>query len=83
MVYSIVSMLWVGGYLLVTRHHEKLYSPSDYRVEQNFIKSYNSTTRKDEIKNSNEQNMECELDQMDEAALKYRIIFRRASNKKY
>ncbi|MBQ7954166.1 MAG: hypothetical protein IJ282_00290 [Lachnospiraceae bacterium] len=57
-------------YLLVTKHHEKLYSPSDYRDEQNFMKSYNNTTRKEEIKKvTNEQNIECEIDQMDKVGL--------------
>ncbi len=57
-------------YLLVTKHHEKLYSPSDYRDEQNFMKSYNNTTRKEEIKKvTNEQNIECEIEQMDKVAL--------------
>jgi len=27
-------------YLLVTRHHEKLYSPSDYKDEKNFVNTY-------------------------------------------
>lgn len=35
-------------YLLVTRHHKKLYSPSDYKDEQNFVRTYNSVTQKDE-----------------------------------
>lgn len=37
-------------YLLVTQHHEKLYSPSDYKDETNFVNTYNNTTQKDEIK---------------------------------
>lgn len=37
-------------YLLVTRHHEKLYSPSDYKDENNFVNTYNNATQKDEIK---------------------------------
>ena len=37
-------------YLLVTRHHEKLYSPSDYKDEKNFVNTYNNATQKDEIK---------------------------------
>ncbi len=36
-------------YLLVTKHHEKLYSPSDYKDESNFVKTYNSVTRSEEI----------------------------------
>lgn len=36
-------------YLLVTKHHEKLYSPSDYKDERNFVKTYNSATRSEEI----------------------------------
>lgn len=34
-------------FLLVTRHHKKLYSPSDYKDEQNFVMTYNSVTQKD------------------------------------
>lgn len=37
-------------YLLVTKHHEKLYSPSDYKDETNFVNTYNNATQKDEIK---------------------------------
>lgn len=37
-------------YLLVTRHHEKLYSPSDYKDEKNFVNTYNSATQKNDIK---------------------------------
>lgn len=37
-------------YILVTRHHEKLYSPSDYKDEQNFVNIYNNTTQKNERK---------------------------------
>lgn len=37
-------------YLLVTRHHEKLYSPSDYKDEKNFVNTYNNATQKNEIK---------------------------------
>ena len=37
-------------YLLVTRHHSKLYSPSDYRDEQNFVNTYNSVTQREEIR---------------------------------
>lgn len=37
-------------YLLVTRHHEKLYSPSDYKDEKNFVNTYNSATQKEEYK---------------------------------
>ena len=55
-------LVLVVFYLLVTKHHEKLYSPSDYRDEQNFMKSYNNTTRTDEIKIvTNEQNIEREI----------------------
>lgn len=35
-------------YLLVTKHHKKLYSPSDYKDEQNFVKTYNNNTQKNE-----------------------------------
>lgn len=52
-------------YLLVTRHHEKLYSPSDYKDENNFVNTYNNATQKDEItrievdnKDLNEKNNE-------------------------
>ena len=34
---------------LVTKHHEKLYSPSDFKDEANFVKTYNSATRKIEF----------------------------------
>lgn len=37
-------------YLLVTRHHEKLYSPSDYKDEKNFVNTYNSATQKNDIR---------------------------------
>lgn len=40
-------VLWVF-YLLVTEHHEKLYSPLDYRDEKNFVDTYNSNTQKNE-----------------------------------
>ncbi|MBO5450458.1 MAG: hypothetical protein J6L77_04610 [Coprococcus sp.] len=40
-------VLWVF-YLLVTKHHKKLYSPSDYKDEQNFVNTYNSNTQKNE-----------------------------------
>ena len=33
---------------LVTHHHEKLYSPSDYKDEQNFVRTYNRVTQKAE-----------------------------------
>lgn len=36
-------------YLLVTRHHEKLYSPGDYKDEKNFVNTYNSLTQKKEL----------------------------------
>ena len=36
-------------YLLVTKHHEKLYSPSDYKDERYFARTYNSTTQTEEI----------------------------------
>ena len=36
-------------YLLVTKHHEKLYSPSDYKDERNFVNTYNSNTQKEDI----------------------------------
>ena len=36
-------------YLLVTKHHNKLYSPSDYKDEQNFVKTYNSATQSNEL----------------------------------
>lgn len=36
-------------FLLVTRHHEKLYSPGDYRDERNFVSTYNSLTQKKEL----------------------------------
>ncbi len=32
-------------YNLVTRHHEKLYSPSDFRDEKNFVETYNKLTQ--------------------------------------
>ena len=38
-------------YMLVTEHHEKLYSPSDYRNDDNFLQTkykYNSMTQKNE-----------------------------------
>ncbi len=40
-------VLW-AFYLLVTKHHKKLYSPSDYKDEQNFVNTYNSNTQKNE-----------------------------------
>lgn len=46
-------VLWVF-YLLVTKHHKKLYSPSDYKDEQNFVYTYNSNTRKEEMSIINE-----------------------------
>ncbi len=33
-------------YRLVTKHHEKLYSPSDYKDERNFVKIYDNQTKK-------------------------------------
>lgn len=49
-------------YLLVTKHHEKLYSPSDYKDEKNFVNTYNNVTQKEEMKkiddNSGELNEE-------------------------
>lgn len=36
-------------FLLVTRHHEKLYSPGDYKDERNFVSTYNSLTQKKEL----------------------------------
>lgn len=36
-------------FLLVTRHHEKLYSPGDYKDERNFVNTYNSLTQKEEL----------------------------------
>ncbi|WP_051120116.1 hypothetical protein [Bacillus sp. 1NLA3E] len=36
-------------YLLVTRHHKKLYSPSDYKDESNFVSTYNSVTQQKEF----------------------------------
>lgn len=41
-------VLWVF-YLLVTKHHEKLYSPSDYKDEKYFANTYNRTTQTEEI----------------------------------
>lgn len=35
-------------FLLVTRHHEKLYSPGDYKDERNFVNTYNPLTQKEE-----------------------------------
>lgn len=32
-------------YNLVTKHHEKLYSPSDYQDENNFVKTYDKITQ--------------------------------------
>ena len=32
-------------YMLVTKHHEKLYSPSDYEDETNFVSTYDRATR--------------------------------------
>lgn len=34
---------------LVTKHHKKLYSPSDYRDEKNFVGTYDSLTQKDVV----------------------------------
>jgi len=36
-------------YSLVTKHHEKLYSPSDYKDEANFVSTYNSATQQMEF----------------------------------
>lgn len=36
-------------YLLVTKYHENLYSPSDYRDEQNFVKTYDKATQRAEL----------------------------------
>lgn len=36
-------------YLLVTKHHTKLYSPSDFKDETNFVKAYNSMTKSEEL----------------------------------
>jgi len=41
-------VLWIF-YCLVTKHHEKLYSPSDYKNEDNFVKSYNNSTQNMEL----------------------------------
>lgn len=43
-------------YKLVTKHHEKLYSPSDYKDEQNFVNTYNPATQKEEINVVNNPN---------------------------
>lgn len=32
-------------YMLVTRHHKKLYSPSDFKDEKNFVNTYDSATQ--------------------------------------
>lgn len=37
-------------YNLVIHHHSKLYSPSDYKDEQNFVNTYNSVTQREERK---------------------------------
>lgn len=42
-------------YILVTRHHEKLYSPSDYKDEKNFVNTYNNSTQMQEIIVSDKQ----------------------------
>lgn len=42
-------------YLLVTKHHEKLYSPSDYKDEKNFVNTYNSSTQMQEIVEAEKQ----------------------------
>lgn len=44
-------------YLLVTKHHKKLYSPSDYKDEQNFVNTYNSNTQKNESVITNKETM--------------------------
>lgn len=36
-------------YLLVTKHHKKLYSPSDFKDEQNFVNTYDSATQTEKI----------------------------------
>lgn len=41
-------LVLIAFYCLVTRHHEKLYSPSDYKDEQNFVHTYNRVTQKTE-----------------------------------
>lgn len=42
-------LVLLAFYKLVTSHHEKLYSPSDYKDEQNFVNTYNPATQKEEI----------------------------------
>ena len=36
-------------YILVTKHHKKLYSPSDFKNEQNFVNTYDSATQTEKI----------------------------------
>ena len=43
-------------YNLVIHHHSKLYSPSDYKDEQNFVNTYNSVTRREERKEAGDLN---------------------------
>lgn len=43
-------LVLVVFYILVTRHHEKLYSPSDYKDEKNFVNTYNNATQKSEVR---------------------------------
>ena len=45
-------------YDLVTKHHEKLYSPSDFKDEKNFVSTYNSYTQTSEISESSNIDME-------------------------
>lgn len=41
-------VLWVF-YLLIIKYHKKLYSPSDYKDEQNFVNTYNNTQKNESV----------------------------------
>lgn len=43
-----LAVLWVF-YKLVTKHHKKLYSPSDFKDEKNFVNTYDSATQTKKI----------------------------------
>ncbi len=50
-------------YQLVTKHHNKLYSPSDYKDEQNFVNTYNHATQKEEKKSISQADECIEINQ--------------------
>lgn len=48
-------------YTLVAKHHKKLYAPSDYKNESNFVRTYNNFTRTEElIKETELEKQQCQ-----------------------